>query len=489
MAAVADTATLPTAQATPLASADLVRQARAGDRAAFEVLVHRHFGAVYAAAYARLDQREAAEDLAQEVFLRAWLHLGTLKSPEAFESWVMRMARHLSISWRRNSRRRSELVPMVTPRSENNQGQSYEEDAVTQAPDTAADPREVAAAAEERERLRAALGKLPAADRELVIRHFIDEQSQRDMARTTGEHHTTIGRRLASAMARLRALAGGKAAPVSAPAAMLARPDAAGRACAVIAAASVLAPAAQEVLRAKAAGSTATFLASLQANAAIAAEGVFIMGAAQKLAVAATAAALMIGGGTYVYQHSGLSPSVAMARSLPLATRQEGVALGREYITTIRPGEVLRIDMANMPGDQHADFNDFYVGSDGRLMVRAIKGGAVQGEGPLYPVKPEEAAGNFTTCQVWPEQQLCLVATANGRPAPDGNGFEVALYANNRPDLIPKAVEIEEAFHQGKIPKREVARRLTELLAASQMLPNDERSRAQLLTLIQRDWQ
>ena len=52
---------------------ELVLRARTNDISAFEALVRRYFGMVFSVAYARLKDREAAEDLTQEVFLRAYL--------------------------------------------------------------------------------------------------------------------------------------------------------------------------------------------------------------------------------------------------------------------------------------------------------------------------------------------------------------------------------------------------------------------------------
>src|ERR1035437_4607672 len=77
-----------TTNAAHATDAELVRGAREGDKAAFETLTARHFPMVYALAYARLGAREAAEDLAQEVFLLATLHLGALADPARFAAWL-----------------------------------------------------------------------------------------------------------------------------------------------------------------------------------------------------------------------------------------------------------------------------------------------------------------------------------------------------------------------------------------------------------------
>jgi RNA polymerase sigma-70 factor (ECF subfamily) len=84
----------PAVDAPPATDADLVRGARGGGVAAFEALTARHFPMVYALAYARLGAREAAEDLAQEVFLLAILHLGALADPARFAAWLGRIARN-----------------------------------------------------------------------------------------------------------------------------------------------------------------------------------------------------------------------------------------------------------------------------------------------------------------------------------------------------------------------------------------------------------
>ena len=95
------------------ADARAIQQVLAGNPDAFEHLVESHFPLVYAIAYARLGEVEAAEDLAQEVFLSAFMNLPRLEKPEAFPSWVARMARNLGINWALSNTRASRLLPMV----------------------------------------------------------------------------------------------------------------------------------------------------------------------------------------------------------------------------------------------------------------------------------------------------------------------------------------------------------------------------------------
>jgi RNA polymerase sigma factor (sigma-70 family) len=71
----------------------LVRQARKGDQEAFRKLLEEHRGAVVSTLYAcGVRCEETARDLAQDVAIRAWNKIGTLKEPRTFPTWVRRVA-------------------------------------------------------------------------------------------------------------------------------------------------------------------------------------------------------------------------------------------------------------------------------------------------------------------------------------------------------------------------------------------------------------
>src|SRR5688500_3575168 len=91
----------------------LVREAAGGDSSAFEALVAHYCGMVYAISFARLRNRETAEDLVQEVFLRIHLNLGKLSEPRHFGTWASRIARNLSDDWAKREQRKSGLIAMV----------------------------------------------------------------------------------------------------------------------------------------------------------------------------------------------------------------------------------------------------------------------------------------------------------------------------------------------------------------------------------------
>jgi RNA polymerase sigma-70 factor (ECF subfamily) len=89
--------------------AELVRQARAGRREAFEQLIRRYMGAVYAVALREAPRQSDAEDIAQEAFVKAYNRLGELDDPGAFRGWVRRIAVNLARDTGRRRSRRMEL--------------------------------------------------------------------------------------------------------------------------------------------------------------------------------------------------------------------------------------------------------------------------------------------------------------------------------------------------------------------------------------------
>ena len=79
----------------------LLSQARAGDTKAFAALVRAHQGSVFSIGLRMLNRRDAAEDLAQDVFLQMYRKLGDIESMEHLGFWLRRVASNLAIDWLR----------------------------------------------------------------------------------------------------------------------------------------------------------------------------------------------------------------------------------------------------------------------------------------------------------------------------------------------------------------------------------------------------
>ena len=87
----------------------LVRQARGGDFGAFERLFERHRLLVYRYAYQNCPRRDDAEDIVQEVFVRAYQNLHRYRVEAKFTTWLLRIATNLGTDKARMATRRHRL--------------------------------------------------------------------------------------------------------------------------------------------------------------------------------------------------------------------------------------------------------------------------------------------------------------------------------------------------------------------------------------------
>lgn len=172
---------------------ELVRRAQRGDAAAFGVLVVRHQDTIYRLA-ARTVGHDAAEDLAQSAFLKAWDALPGFAGDAAFGTWLYRIALNGCYDYlRRRARHRQQPLDEETL-------------AVPDGEDLA---EGIVAAAEEEERrvaLVAALAELPAADRALLALRVGEEWSYEQIATELHLNIKTVGTRLFRARAKLHRL-------------------------------------------------------------------------------------------------------------------------------------------------------------------------------------------------------------------------------------------------------------------------------------------
>jgi beta-lactamase class A len=177
----------------------LVTAALHGDGRAFEQLVYRHYGLVYAIAYARLQSREQAEELAQDVFVRGFLLLEQLSQPALFAHWLTRTARNLAIDWQRKGSRATRLRTFVPL-----------EDVSADLPDSRfADARSYAITREQLNALKAALQQMDCAERELLLLHYSEGLSHSEIADRLDVDKSTITKRLGRIVLALRALLAG----------------------------------------------------------------------------------------------------------------------------------------------------------------------------------------------------------------------------------------------------------------------------------------
>lgn len=79
--------------------AQLVARAQAGDDSAFGLLVRNFESRAFTVAYRLVRNEEAARDLVQDAFLRAYKALGTFDVKQPFLPWFHRILKNLCINW------------------------------------------------------------------------------------------------------------------------------------------------------------------------------------------------------------------------------------------------------------------------------------------------------------------------------------------------------------------------------------------------------
>jgi RNA polymerase sigma-70 factor (ECF subfamily) len=144
-----------------LSDTQLVEMVLAGQQDAFAVLVERYKDAVQNLAYRMLSNVTEAEDVTQEVFVRAYTQLATYKPMHKFSTWLLSIASHLAIDQLR--RRRFLALPL--------------EDVpfLEWITDLGAGPEQSALAGEQQDEIQAYLGKLHSKYRAvIVLRYWYD---------------------------------------------------------------------------------------------------------------------------------------------------------------------------------------------------------------------------------------------------------------------------------------------------------------------------
>jgi len=181
--------------AGPPSEHELIRRAREGDEEAFAELVSLNAGRVYRALRRfGLDEAEA-DEVSQEVFLRAWRGLARFQERAMFSTWLYRIA--FNEAQRRRSRR---TLPQAQTELDGADPVAALPDAPERGPDAQALSREF------EEVLERALAQLPQDWRDAVVLRDVEGLSTEDAAEIAGVRQAAFKSRLHRGRMRLRGL-------------------------------------------------------------------------------------------------------------------------------------------------------------------------------------------------------------------------------------------------------------------------------------------
>lgn len=182
-------------QGTTAVVTQWVEQARNGDRMAFHQLVDRFQPGIYRMIYFRTGSQEDAEDLTQDVFIKAYKNLKRLKSTAVFSSWLYRIA----VNRVRDFYRKKQFMSLF-------HFTSVDEETFRETAEMAVDseaPRDMARR-EFWDRVNQAMAFLSRMEKEVFMLRFFDQLSIKEITGTLGKNESTVKTHLYRALGKMK---------------------------------------------------------------------------------------------------------------------------------------------------------------------------------------------------------------------------------------------------------------------------------------------
>ena len=172
----------------------LVERARAGDVDAFGELYQHTHRRIYQYIRQMVPTTGDAEDLMQEVYLRAWSGLKQLQANEAFWVWLHRIARNAVLDWRK--RKQVSTVSLESTFTDDEDGETEPVEVAV----WSENPEQIALS----EAMQEAVRSLPENHREVVTMYYLEDMGISEVAKVLGVPKNTVLSRLARARETLR---------------------------------------------------------------------------------------------------------------------------------------------------------------------------------------------------------------------------------------------------------------------------------------------
>jgi RNA polymerase sigma-70 factor (ECF subfamily) len=168
---------------------ELVLKAQRGDVHAFDQLVERYHGKIYGLTYNMTSNREDAEDLTQDVFVKAYEALPRFRGKSSFYTWIYRIAVNKTINYRKKRNRNRAL-------SLDSFDQEIKTDDVYHDLTTKGSPLRSISLSELQIKLNEALQNLSEKHRTVVVLHDMQGIPHEEIAQMVGASVGTVRSRL-----------------------------------------------------------------------------------------------------------------------------------------------------------------------------------------------------------------------------------------------------------------------------------------------------
>jgi RNA polymerase sigma-70 factor (ECF subfamily) len=179
---------------------ELVKSAHAGDNRAFDALVTKYRGRVYAMTYSLVQNHDDAWDLSQEAFIKAWKALGSFKLDASFYTWLYRIAHNASYDWLRKRKVES------AGEFDDNRADHQPDPTAEAVPHGVARPDQAMSQGELKVRIQEAIQKLSEEHRTAILLKEVEGLKYHEIAEVMGSSIGTVMSRLFYARKKLQEL-------------------------------------------------------------------------------------------------------------------------------------------------------------------------------------------------------------------------------------------------------------------------------------------
>lgn len=176
----------------------LVSLAVAGDDSAFEALMNRYLPMVIGFLIGKTSNEGDAEDLGQEIFLKAFRNLSSLRNTARFGPWLMRITRTRLIDYYRSKGRRPRIVEIEE------RDDSPAESFIDRVPDRSVTPGRKAILAQSQSIALKEIAQMGAAYQPILFMRLVGGHRTREIATQLGLKEDTVRARLSRGLKILR---------------------------------------------------------------------------------------------------------------------------------------------------------------------------------------------------------------------------------------------------------------------------------------------
>ena len=164
-----------------------------GQRIDWQQVLAEHERWLRTVIYTRVGEPQAVEEVLQEVSLAAVRQKAPISDPTKVSAWLYRLAVMQTLLYRRKQGRRRKLIDRYAQRNRPSEGDNRQPE-----------PLGWLLSEERREKVRAALKRLPARDAEILLLKYTEDWSYRELAERLGVSESAVEARLHRARQRLR---------------------------------------------------------------------------------------------------------------------------------------------------------------------------------------------------------------------------------------------------------------------------------------------